>query len=902
MRRFGHPDCLGDEFIFRCVGAADYVFPRINTPRLPPTRATPFTPLGAGHNRGVEHDHQEQGGNLTDNVMGMTLKKRPSSAARLRAILDQAPLGIALTDSLTGRIQDVNASFVTITGRKRKDLLGLAWMDFTHPDDLRADLDQMARLIAGEIPYFQMDKRYLRPDGSEIWIGMTVAPVTEAGAPRRHISMIQDITAAKRMQEKLQMDLAANERQLRKILNNIPTPICVNTLGGDQRILFVNEQFVATFGYELEDIPTLDAWAERAYPDDHYRRISFDEWGQALAEARSGHGEISPREYRVTCKDGHVRDALISGRVQDDLLLVSLIDISALKQAQAVLRESEERFRKLFEDTRLATVLLEDGRYIAANQAALAMLRFDHLDQIIGLTPGDLSPALQPDGRSSVEKAADLMRLTRESGTQEAEWTLIRADGEHFIGHVTITQIPQGGKELLHITTLDITEQKKARDQLEFLVFRDALTGLPNREFGQTRLEQEVASASRHQASLAVLYLDLDKFKYINDTHGHRVGDLLLQGVALRLSQHLRAADTLCRLSADEFMMALLEVRSDHYLSQLASICERILASFAEPILIEGRQLFTSLSIGVAVYPQDGSDCESLMRHAHTALFEAKKSGQQSYRFFEPHMNDDLLRFVQICDALRMALERKEFVLHYQPQIDLRTGRVVGVEALIRWHRPGHGLVMPGAFIETAEESGLIIPIGRWVLAEACRQAAAWHAAGWHRLVMAVNLSAGQFHQPQLRQDVMNALDDSGLDPAFLDLELTESILLKNEQSVLDTVAYWKERHIQLSIDDFGTGYSSLAYLKRFKVDKLKIDRSFIINLFKNDEDRAIVLAMIQIARSLNLRTIAEGVEDTALAEQLRVMGCDEAQGYLYAKALPAADLEQWMEDTGHEP
>ena len=218
--------------------------------------------------------------------MGMTLKKRPSSAARLRAILDQAPLGIALTDSLTGRIQDVNASFVTITGRKRKDLLGLAWMDFTHPDDLRADLDQMARLIAGEIPYFQMDKRYLRPDGSEIWIGMTVAPVTEAGAPRRHISMIQDITAAKRMQEKLQMDLAANERQLRKILNNIPTPICVNTLGGDQRILFVNEQFVATFGYELEDIPTLDAWAERAYPDDHYRRISFDEWGQALAEAR----------------------------------------------------------------------------------------------------------------------------------------------------------------------------------------------------------------------------------------------------------------------------------------------------------------------------------------------------------------------------------------------------------------------------------------------------------------------------------------------------------------------------------------------------------------------------------------------------------------------------------------
>ncbi len=222
--------------------------------------------------------------------MGIPLKKRPSSAARLRAILDQAPLGIALTDSLTGWIQDAIATFATITGRKRKDLLGLAWMDFTHPDDLRADLDQMARLLAGEIPYFQMDKRYLRPDGTEIWIGMTVAPVTEAGAPRRHISMIQDITAARRMQEKLQRESQANELRLRKILNNIPTPISVNSLDGHQRILFVNEQFVATFGYELEDIPTLEAWGKRAYPDEQYRRLL------QRMESGPGRGPVGPGE------------------------------------------------------------------------------------------------------------------------------------------------------------------------------------------------------------------------------------------------------------------------------------------------------------------------------------------------------------------------------------------------------------------------------------------------------------------------------------------------------------------------------------------------------------------------------------------------------------------------------
>jgi EAL domain-containing protein (putative c-di-GMP-specific phosphodiesterase class I) len=342
-------------------------------------------------------------------------------------------------------------------------------------------------------------------------------------------------------------------------------------------------------------------------------------------------------------------------------------------------------------------------------------------------------------------------------------------------------------------------------------------------------------------------------------------------------------------------MLLMPVAQSPPSIPAIAGRCERLLAKLAEPFDLDGRQLHTTFSLGVALYPQDGTDDETLMRNADTALFEAKRAGRQTYRCFAPHMNDELKRLIQTRDALRCALDRQEFELHYQPQLDLCSNRLVGVEALIRWRRPGMGLLMPGTFIDVAEETGLIAPIGRWVLGEACRQAAAWRAAGWQELVMAVNISPIQFRQGELVQDVLTALEESGLDPSGLDLELTESLLLQGESSVLVTLAQWKALGIQLSIDDFGTGYSNLAYLKRFKVDRLKIDRSFVVNLLDDEEDRAITQAMIQIAHSLNIKTIAEGVEDRILAEQLKSMGCDEVQGYLYSRPLPAMELEQWL-------
>jgi predicted signal transduction protein with EAL and GGDEF domain len=371
--------------------------------------------------------------------------------------------------------------------------------------------------------------------------------------------------------------------------------------------------------------------------------------------------------------------------------------------------------------------------------------------------------------------------------------------------------------------------------------------------------------------------------------------------VAERLKAQQRESDRLCRLSGDEFMMLLTRIDPKQLVARVSSVCERLLSNLAAPFDLEdGVQLVTSFSIGVALYPRDGSDAETLMRLADTALYEAKKAGPHAYRFFEPRMNIALRHFVETRDALRLALERREFVLHYQPQFDLRHGRLIGVEALLRW-QPHHDSQprMPGVFIQVAEHSGLIVSIGRWVLREACRQAARWREAGWSDVSMAVNLSAVQFRQPGLEQDVIAALADSRLAPRHLELELTESILLQGVDSVLATVSRWKALGIRLSIDDFGTGYSSLAYLKRFKVDKLKIDRSFVSDIAHDEEDRAIVRAIIQMAHSLNLKTIAEGVESAAIEERLRAMGCEESQGYFYSRPLPAAELDALIASAG---
>ncbi len=446
-----------------------------------------------------------------------------------------------------------------------------------------------------------------------------------------------------------------------------------------------------------------------------------------------------------------------------------------------------------------------------------------------------------------------------------------------------------GGRAILRALRAKMDAQQHA----QFLSFHDPLTHLPNRVLAQDRFLKSIAYADREKSMIAMLLLDLDNFKTINDSLGHAVGDGLIREVSLRLLKSVRNTDTVSRQGGDEFLIILNDVSQ---IDSIAPFLVKIMDAVHEPFEFASSTLHTSVSVGVALYPDDGSDFETLLKKADTAMYWAKDAGRNAYRFFDEKMNIEAIEKFRMHLGLRTAISQGQFVLHYQPQIDLKSGMVVGAEALIRWNHPEMGLLPPSSFIAIAEDSGLIVPIGDWVLHEACRQAEAWKRAGHPNLVMAVNLSAVQFKRSDIQQTVQNVLEETSYDPTFLELELTESLLLENMENVLSTVKNLKAIGVKFSIDDFGTGYSSFSYLKRLEINKLKIDQSFIRDLPRAPDDQAIVRAIIQMGQSLSLRVIAEGVEDEAVLTALQDLQCNEAQGYFFARPLPADEFVHFLQ------
>ena len=412
----------------------------------------------------------------------------------------------------------------------------------------------------------------------------------------------------------------------------------------------------------------------------------------------------------------------------------------------------------------------------------------------------------------------------------------------------------------------------------------DFLTGLPNRLLLNDRVGQAISIARRHDYEVAVLFLDVDGFKHINDSLGHPAGDKLLKSIAERLLGCVRASDTVSRQGGDEFVVLLSEVE---HAEDTAILARRMLAELTKPHAIDQRELHITASIGVSVYPDDGNDAETLIKNADTAMYQAKAKGQQSYQFFKPAMNERAVERQSIEEGLRRALERQELILHYQPKVELSTRRITGAEALIRWNHPTRGLVLPTQFISVAEDCGLIQPIGRWVLREACRQAQAWAEAGLPALTMAVNVSAIEFRHDTFLEGIFSTLSETGLDPHRLELELTESVLVKQAESTASILQALREKGVQVAIDDFGTGYSSLSYLRKFPVDALKIDQSFVRQISNGGDNTIIVTAIIALARSLKLRVVAEGVETAEELAFLRALQCDEVQGYFFGRPVP---------------
>ena len=430
------------------------------------------------------------------------------------------------------------------------------------------------------------------------------------------------------------------------------------------------------------------------------------------------------------------------------------------------------------------------------------------------------------------------------------------------------------------------------------LALHDRLTGLPNRTLLHDRLGQQLAHARREGSMVAVLLLDLDSFKDVNDALGHPLGDRLLCTVAQRINTVVRATDTLARLGGDEFLLVQPQVRRS---ADVATLADKILATIATPLDLAGQEMQISTSIGVALFPQDGQDPDTLLQHAELALYRAKAQGRGQYRFFEPAMDDEAQARRRLERDLRQALEQGDFVLHYQPQLDLASGRLVGAEALVRWNHPERGLVPPGEFIPAAEANGLIRPLGAWVLREACRQATAWRERGWD-LSVAVNLSPAQLRHRQLLPLIGVALEAAGLEPARLELEITEGVLMENvEQQGDGLLRGLTADGVRLALDDFGIGYSSLAYLRHLPVKTIKIDRSFVRDLGQDPDALALVRAIVSLGHSLRKRVVAEGIENATQLALLRELGCDEAQGYYIARPLNAAQFADLLASQNHQ-
>ena len=435
---------------------------------------------------------------------------------------------------------------------------------------------------------------------------------------------------------------------------------------------------------------------------------------------------------------------------------------------------------------------------------------------------------------------------------------------------------------------------REAQQRIEHLANHDVLTGLPNRMAARLRFDTVAAQAqaSGQGGKVALLYIDLDHFKNVNDSLGHPAGDELLRSMARRLAEPLAAADSLSRLGGDEFLVLLGEARDAE---AVAAHARKLLAAAALPLLLQGIEVRGGASIGIATYPDDGADFDSLLKKADIAMYRAKGAGRNTFRCFDAQMNAGIAEHLLLVDWIRQALLRHEFQLHYQPQIDLGSGRIIGAEALLRWRHPQRGMISPAQFIPVAEQSGQIVELGAWVIAEACRQAAAWRRDGLGELVMSVNLSPVQARRGDLEGSLNAALQASGLPPRLLELELTESLLIEETDHIKAMLQRLHAKGITFAIDDFGTGYSNLAYLKRFEVERLKIDQSFIRRLTVNADDEAIVSAILQMAQAMKLSVIAEGVEDAATLERLREMGCEQGQGYHWSPALPPEKFEAFV-------
>ena len=668
-------------------------------------------------------------------------------------------------------------------------------------------------------------------------------------------------------------------------------------------ITYVNDKFCSISQYSEKELIGKN---HRILNSGYHAKEFFEQMYHTIANGKVWHGEIKNR-----AKDGSTYwvDTTIvpslNTRGKPHQYIAIRADVTERKRAEEALKESlamSENAIKELADQKFAVdqhsiVAVTDvqGTITYVNEKFCAISQYSK-DELVGRNHRILNSGHHPK-----DFFQQMYRTIAGGAVWHGEIKNRAKDGSLYWVDTTIVPFlgPSGRPRQYVAIRTDITERKVAEERIQFLAYSDALTGLPNRRLLQDRLTQALAGARRQKGRVALLFLDLDRFKDINDSLGHPVGDLLLQEVAERLKKFGRAQDTVARLGGDEFLIALTQIKD---IPDAAVAAERLMDAMTAEFVIQGHSLIASCSIGISIFPEHGADCETLIKNADVAMYSAKADGRDNFRFFAEDMNKLAVERLTLESSLRSALAKEQLFLMYQPQMDIATGRITGLEALLRWQHPELGLVPPDKFIRIAENSGLIAPIGEWVVRTACRQARRWQDEGLPAVTVAVNVSAVQFRQVGFCGLIRGVLHETGLAPRYLELELTESLLLADADTTLSVLKELKSMEVTLAIDDFGTGYSSFNYLRQFRVNNLKIDRSFIRDIVVNPDDAAITAAIISMAKNLNLKVIAEGVENEAQMSFLRAHHCDEIQGYYFSKPLTVDKVGDKLRGNNLDP